>query len=150
MEVTELFILRTGGDIADGARHSRINITVTNCAGGWAPYCLWVAAVPPPGNFAPTRLSPGLKVNHSPDSCGAGDPRLLVIHDEYGNIKSVALPAGVLGLVAGLRPQRDQLITELKETQLGLEELRRSPGAISENFRVDTNNRTLVPKSRYG
>ena len=47
VEVTELFVLRKGGEIQGGKRRSQVNITVTNCGDRWAPYSLWVVSIPP-------------------------------------------------------------------------------------------------------
>ncbi len=47
LEVTELFVVRKDGEIQEEKRQSRVNITVTNCGEGWAPYSLWVVSIPP-------------------------------------------------------------------------------------------------------
>ncbi len=73
--------------------------------------------------------------------------KILLVHDEYGNIKSVAVAAGEPNLRAGLRPQRGELVTEVEVVVFGTEELRRNPRAVSENFRVDTAGAKLVRKN---
>jgi hypothetical protein len=46
VEVTELYVVRREA-AHEGKCGSRVNITVTNCGDGWAPYSLWVAAASP-------------------------------------------------------------------------------------------------------
>ena len=46
VEVSELFVLCKRGEPQGGKHHSQVNVTVTNYSGRWAPYSLWVAAVP--------------------------------------------------------------------------------------------------------
>jgi len=76
--------------------------------------------------------------------------KLLVVHDEYGNIKSAAAAPANPNLRAGLRPQRGQFVTEVEAPAIGPEELLRNPRALGENFRVDPVMARLVPKVPYG
>jgi hypothetical protein len=46
VEVSELFVLCKVNETQDSKHSSQINITVTNYSGRWAPYSLWVVAVP--------------------------------------------------------------------------------------------------------
>ncbi len=71
--------------------------------------------------------------------------RMLVIHDDLGNIKSAAIAPARTKVVAGLRPRSGEFVIELDITVVEPEELRRKPGLLSEHFRVDTVNRTLTP-----
>jgi hypothetical protein len=153
VEVTELFILRQGGEIQGSKHRSQINITVTNCGDRWAPYSLWVVSTPPRGfrrhaddpypvtqearNLRlETRQLPGKAIN------------ILVVHDEYGNVKSAAAVAGDPLRRAGLRPQRGEFVTEVDEPVLDPQELRRAPREFCEDFRVDAVNGRLVRKNR--
>jgi hypothetical protein len=72
--------------------------------------------------------------------------KLLLVHDEYGNIKSAAAPAR-LSLRAGIRPRRGEFVTEVDAPAIGPEELLHDPGAIGENFRVDAVNAILLSKN---
>ena len=74
--------------------------------------------------------------------------KILVVHDEYGNIKSAAVTAGKPNLRAGLRPRRGEFVTELEAPAFGPQELRRDPHGLSKHFRVDVANARLVPKDR--
>lgn len=73
--------------------------------------------------------------------------RILVVLDEYGNIKSAAVPAAKLNLRAGLRPQRGEFVTEVEAPGLELEDLRSNPREIAENFRIDTICARLLRKN---
>jgi hypothetical protein len=73
--------------------------------------------------------------------------KLLVVHDELGNIKSAAVVAGEPGPRAGLHPHRGDFVIEVEAPPgVELRELRRNPRSLSENFRVDTVNHRLVHK----
>jgi hypothetical protein len=74
--------------------------------------------------------------------------KMLVVHDELGNIRSAAVMAGEPSPRAGLRLQRGEFVTEVEVADFGPEKLRRNPRALSENFRVDTANAVLVRKQR--
>ena len=74
--------------------------------------------------------------------------RMLVVHDELGNIRSAAVAAGEGSPRAGLRLQSGEFVTEVKVLDFGPEELRRNPCALSENFCVDTVKARLVRKQR--
>lgn len=75
--------------------------------------------------------------------------KLLVVHDEYGNIKSAAAAPAQPNLRAGLRSQRGEFVTEVEAPAIGPEQLLRNPRSISENFRVDPGNARLVPKAPW-
>lgn len=75
---------------------------------------------------------------------------MLVVHDEYGNIKSAAAAPVHPDLGAGLRCQRGEFVTAVEAPAIGPEELLRNARAISEHFRVDPGNASLVPKAHYG
>jgi hypothetical protein len=145
VEVTEVFVQRpTGGFQAAEDCRSRINITVTNCGDRWAAYSLWVVSLPPHSTVAPRPAA----TPSEPESSPAGPLKLLVVHDEYGKIKSAGAAPSRLNLRAGLRPQRGELVTEVHDPAIGPGELLRNPGAISEHFRVDAASATLVAKER--
>jgi hypothetical protein len=73
--------------------------------------------------------------------------KMLVVHDDLGNIKSAALVGRRRHLRAGLRPHRAELVTEVEAPpEVELRELRRNPRALSEKFRIDSVNARLVPK----
>ncbi len=73
--------------------------------------------------------------------------KMLVIHDDLGNIKSAALIGSRRNLRSGLRPHREDFVTEVESPpDLEAEELRRNPRGLSENFRVDTVNARLIRK----
>jgi len=74
--------------------------------------------------------------------------KILVLHDLYGNIKSVAVVSDEPERQAGLRNQRDESVTEVEEQALEPQELRRSPRDFCENYRVDTVSGRLVRKNR--
>jgi hypothetical protein len=74
--------------------------------------------------------------------------KMLVVHDDLGNIKSGAMIGSRRNPRAGLRLHRGDLVTEVEAADFGREELRRNPRALSENFRVDTVNAVLVRKQR--
>jgi hypothetical protein len=76
--------------------------------------------------------------------------KLIVVHDEYGNIKSAAAAPAMASLRAGLRPQRGEFVTEVEAPAIGPEELRGDLRAIGQHFRVDLVNARLVPKAPYG
>jgi len=145
VEVTELFI--NVGDISAGGQ-SRINITVTNCGGGWAPYSLWVAAIPPPRNLlaSSARSRTALEAAFLPDRSAQRRSQLLAVHDGFGNIRSVAVPAG-LRMHAGLRSQQGDSITQVQAADFSVDQLRHNPRAIAQNFRIDTSTSSLVRKS---
>jgi hypothetical protein len=73
--------------------------------------------------------------------------KILVVHDQYGNIKSAAVaPAGAKRR-AGLRTLRGESVTEVEERGLEPQELRRSPRDFCENYRVDAVSGRLVRKN---
>ncbi len=72
--------------------------------------------------------------------------KLLVIHDQCGNFKSVAVAPGAIGLSAGLRAQYGELVTQVETDLLGLEDMRRNPSSIKERFRLDTDRAALIRK----
>jgi hypothetical protein len=74
--------------------------------------------------------------------------KILVVHDEYGNIKSAAVAASEPNRRAGLRPQRGELVTEVEDPAFDPEELRRAPREFCETFRVDTAKGRLVRTTR--
>jgi hypothetical protein len=149
LEVTELFIVRNG-DMASGSGYDRINITVTNCASGWAPYSLWVASVSPSRRLAVATTAVSRRIpqgGFSPGFSAEKQWQLLLVHDEFGNIKSAAVPARVLALRAGLRTREGELITELTVPDFELEQLRRNPRGITQDFRIDTAASALIRRN---
>ena len=149
VEVTELFIHRAGGGSSDKHSRTRINITVTNCVDTWASYSLWVAAIAPSMKPVIERS----RVDRATRECrarrrhGDEDRLICVIHDRFGNVKSAALPVGAQPLKAGLRPPRDEFVTQLKPSEAMLNELRGNAQAISELFQVDVRTGRVLPKS---
>lgn len=74
--------------------------------------------------------------------------KILVVHDEYGNIKSAAVAPNEPDRRAGLRSQRGESVTEVEERALEPQELCRNPRDFCENYRVDTVSGRLVRKNR--
>jgi hypothetical protein len=74
--------------------------------------------------------------------------KLIVTHDEYGNIKSAAIAAHRPELRAGLRPRHGESVAEVEASDSEITEFRRNPLALIENFRIDTTNAALSPKHR--
>lgn len=154
VEVTELFILPMRGKSQGGKPRNQINITVTNCGDRWAPYSLWVASTPPPDFSAvPTVGSPLSSRKPDTSSCTPGreqgNPmKILVVHDEYGSIKSAAAAPSEPNRRAGLRSQRGELVTEVEEAAFDPEELRRRAHEFCETFRIDTIVGGLVRRNR--
>jgi hypothetical protein len=74
--------------------------------------------------------------------------KILLVHDDCGNIKSAAIAKTQPRLRAGLRPQRGEFVTEVDEPLIGPEQLRQNPRGLSDNFLVDTVNARLAPKHR--
>jgi hypothetical protein len=74
--------------------------------------------------------------------------KILVVHDEYGNLKSAAIAADEPGRRAGLRTQRGEFVTEVEEATVDPQELRRSPRDFCANHRIDPVSGRLVRKNR--
>ena len=74
--------------------------------------------------------------------------KILIVHDEYGNLKSAAIAADQPGRRASLRTQRGEFVTEVEEPVFEPQELRRGPREFCENYRVDAVNGRLVRKNR--
>lgn len=144
VEVTELFIVCKSKGTQKETCDSQVSITVTNCGDRWAPYSLWVASIP---NRKIRRGELDAK-RFQDQQCPGSPKRILVVHDEFGNIRSAALMPEGPNRRAGLRPQRGESVTGVDSAIHGPEELRRDPRRLSETFRVDTVNATLVPKNR--
>jgi hypothetical protein len=123
VEVTELFIFQKSS--CNQGCASQIDITVTNTGDIWAPYTLWAAGIPPRTNM-----------------------KILVIHDRDGRIKSIAVPAVQLNLRAGLRPGREELVTEVDTPGIELDELRSGFHKIAETFRIDAEGARLVRRNQ--
>ena len=73
--------------------------------------------------------------------------KILVIHDEFGNIKSAAIAPDEPGRRARLRSQRGEFVTEVEEGGIDPQELRGSPRSFCENYRVDPVSGRLVRKN---
>jgi hypothetical protein len=71
---------------------------------------------------------------------------LIVVHDEYGNIKSVAVSAGALAPRAALKTKEGELITQIEVPNIEFDDLRRNPRGISQNFRIDPVTSALIPR----
>jgi hypothetical protein len=74
--------------------------------------------------------------------------KILVVHDEYGNIKSAAVAPDEPGRRAGLRSQHGESVTEVEELTFELQELRRRLRDFCENYRLDAVSGRLVRKNR--
>jgi hypothetical protein len=72
--------------------------------------------------------------------------KILVIHDEFGNIKSAAIAPAGPDRRGWLRSQRGESVCEVEAQDLDPQELRRSPRNFCENYRVDTVSGGLVRK----
>jgi len=72
--------------------------------------------------------------------------KILVMHDEQGNIKSIGVPIGPPGQEMRLIPRAGLEVTEVEASHIrdhnDLEQLR----AIAETFKVDAASRTLLAK----
>lgn len=74
--------------------------------------------------------------------------KILVVHDENGNIKSAGVAPDEPGRRAGLRTQRGESVTEVEERAFEPQELRGSPRDFCENYRVDAVSGRIVRKNR--
>jgi hypothetical protein len=74
--------------------------------------------------------------------------KLMIIHDEDGNILSVALANSAGEYRAGLRVEHKELVTEIEVEPAADGELRRHPREFCEKFRVDGVTNRLLPKKR--
>ena len=72
--------------------------------------------------------------------------KILAVHHENGNIKSVAVVADRRELAADLRPQLGELVTEVEVLDSELERFRRNPCDIIQNFFVDRTHARLMPR----
>jgi hypothetical protein len=72
--------------------------------------------------------------------------KLILTHDEYGNIKSAAIVEHRPELRAGLRPRHGESVTELEASDSETAEFRCDPRCIVENFWLDTANARLLPR----
>lgn len=151
IEVTELFILRTDGENQGTARSIQINITVTNCGDRWTPYSLWVVSIPPQALSAERAV---VHTNHprgasdqAGDAIAARTMKILLVHDEYGNVRSAAITATEPNLRARLRVERGEFVTEIEEPVIAPEELRSRPREFCEGFRVDRAGGRLLAKN---
>lgn len=95
--------------------------------------------------IVPNRLTRGLKPRTANQSKTA--MKILVVHDEYGNIKSAAIVPDEPGRRAGLRTQSGEFVTKVEEPVFEPQELRRSPREFCENYRIDLVNGRLVRKN---
>ena len=73
--------------------------------------------------------------------------KILVVHDEYGNIRSLAIADPTRERRAGLRFQRGELVTELEEESLNLSRVFRNPREFCEEFTLDRATGKLIAKS---
>ncbi len=78
----------------------------------------------------------------------AGPMKTLVVHDEYGNVRSAALTAIEPNLLARLRVERGEFVTEVEKPVSAPEELGNRPREFCEGFRVDRASGRLVAKNR--
>jgi hypothetical protein len=74
--------------------------------------------------------------------------KLLVVHDNDGNIRSVAFTNATERLRAGLRVERGERVTEVEVKSAVEEELRSNPREFCEKFRLDEATNSLLPKKR--
>ncbi len=73
--------------------------------------------------------------------------KILVVHDEYGNVRSAAITATEPNLLARLRVERGEFVTEIEEPVITPKELRSRPRELCEGFRVDRAGRKLLAKN---
>jgi len=151
VEVSELFVLCKVAESQDCKRSSQVNITVTNYSGRWAPYSLWVVAVPVrngPANAPSLRFSPeGKFLKQESRARRTPGMKTLIVHDEYGNIRSIATGSRSTERLAGLRVQRGEFVAEIELWAAELEELRRHPCQFCEKFRFDRDAGRLLTKN---
>jgi hypothetical protein len=141
VEVSELFVLGKRAAILTAKRSSQVNITVTNYSGHWAPYSLWVVAIPASHgqqalSVPVTRISarsPKHKARVEPPS----NLKILVVYDEYGRVRSVAVSNLNTPGHATLRVQRGESLIEVEEPAVDLAELRRHPQDVCEKLQLD-------------
>jgi len=74
--------------------------------------------------------------------------KILVVHDEDGNIKSAAVSKAAADLRIELGAQRGELVTEVETTMLTLEEFQRDPGELGAKFQLDAREVKLIRKNR--
>jgi len=74
--------------------------------------------------------------------------KILVVHDEDGNIKSAAVSKAAADLRIELGAQRGELVTEVETTMLTLEEFQRDPGGLGAKFQLDAREVKLIRKNR--
>jgi hypothetical protein len=148
VEVTELFIIHKEREVETSRRESRVNITVTNTGDSWARYTLWVASIRPRRRLCVGKSGPVSSVRRLATGTASRNKRvkILLVHDECGNLKSVAVPANKPDLRADLRPQRGELVTEVEVLDSELKRFRRNPCDIIENFIIDSARARLAPR----
>jgi hypothetical protein len=73
--------------------------------------------------------------------------KILIVHDEYGNICSVAIASTIGERRAGLRIQRGEFVTEVEAESVDPAELRRDPREFCEKFRLDGASGMLLLKN---
>ena len=123
---------------------------MTNCANGSVPYSLWVLSVPPQfeslSDFC--RLKGRRTKHRSPLLDQQASRRLLLVHDQYGNIKSAAFPSKTPALNAGLKPQSEHYVAEFEKSSINIDALLLNPQMTHDNFRIDPTTHGLMPKNK--
>ncbi len=74
--------------------------------------------------------------------------KILIVHDEYGNIRSAAIADERSDYCARLRVQRGEFVAEIEAQSVDLTEFRRHPHSFCERFRVDRISGKLSVKNR--
>ncbi|MGC1890168.1 MAG: hypothetical protein WA709_29465 [Stellaceae bacterium] len=72
--------------------------------------------------------------------------KILVVHDEKGNIKSIGVPTGPPGQEMQLRPEAGLEVTEVEASHIKDQNDHEQLRAIAKNFKVDTDSRTLLAR----
>jgi hypothetical protein len=151
VEVSELFVLCKLTETQGGKRTSQVNLTVTNYSGRWAPYSLWVVAVPPRETRRqvplPTNRPLAQFLKYQTQASPPSSLKILLVHDEWGNIRSAAIAGQNADRRARLRVQRGESLTEVEEESVDLQELRRNPREFCEKLRLDGTAGRLLPKN---
>jgi hypothetical protein len=72
--------------------------------------------------------------------------KILVVHDDKGNIKSIGIPMGPPGQEMQLKPEAGLEVTEVEASHIIDHNDHEHLHAIAKNFKVDTSSRTLVKR----
>jgi hypothetical protein len=152
VEVSELFVLCKLAETQAARRSSQVNITVTNYSSNWAPYSLWVVAVPQHGRRAqpaiPTIRSQARVHKQEAEAKPSSSEKILIVHDKNGNVRGAAIPHGKAGGRAMLHVQRGESVLQVEDQAADLAKLRRAPREYCEKLQLDPAGGGLSFKSK--